>query len=293
MFVITPTSGSQIAVSSAIWPKPRIASSSTSTSVPGAAREQLQRQPDLGVEVRAAGGDRAVRRDQRGDQVLRRRLADRAGDRDHVRAERAPPAAGERAERLQRPLGREHRAAAGRRGGLARPRRRREHAPGPGAQRAGGEPPAVHALAGQRDEQVTRLDRARVDDHARRTLARAAHQLGARRARRSAPRPRSSSPHRPQGVARDLDVVERLLAPALELLALLVALAGDHDDVAGPRELDRARDRRPAVGVALDVRRTGRDPGEDLVDDRLRRLGARVVRGDDRDVRRAARRPRP
>ena len=39
MFVITPTSGSQIAASSAIWPAPRIASSSTSTSVPnGAAR---------------------------------------------------------------------------------------------------------------------------------------------------------------------------------------------------------------------------------------------------------------
>ncbi len=34
MLVITPTSGSQIAVSSAIWPNPRIASSSTSTSVP-------------------------------------------------------------------------------------------------------------------------------------------------------------------------------------------------------------------------------------------------------------------
>ena len=37
MFVITPTSGSQIAVSSAIWPGPRIASSSTSTSVPNGA----------------------------------------------------------------------------------------------------------------------------------------------------------------------------------------------------------------------------------------------------------------
>jgi hypothetical protein len=38
MLVITPTSGSQIAVSSAIWPKPRIAASSTSTSVPSGAR---------------------------------------------------------------------------------------------------------------------------------------------------------------------------------------------------------------------------------------------------------------
>ena len=39
MLVITPTSGSAIAASSRIWPKPRIAISSTSTSVPhGAAR---------------------------------------------------------------------------------------------------------------------------------------------------------------------------------------------------------------------------------------------------------------
>jgi hypothetical protein len=45
MFVITPASGSQIAVSSAIWPAPRIASSSTSTSVPGGAASTSSGRP--------------------------------------------------------------------------------------------------------------------------------------------------------------------------------------------------------------------------------------------------------
>ena len=45
MFVITPTSGSQIAVSSAICPKPRIASSSTRTSVPAGAASSSSGSP--------------------------------------------------------------------------------------------------------------------------------------------------------------------------------------------------------------------------------------------------------
>src|SRR3954463_10403936 len=39
-----------------------------------------------------------------------------------------------------------------------------------------------------------------------------------------------------EGVSGDGDVVEGLLAPVGELLALLVALARDDDDVAGPGE---------------------------------------------------------
>ena len=85
-----------------------------------------------------------------------------------------------------------------------------------------------------------------------------------------------------QRLARDRDVVERLLAPARELLALLVALAGDHDDVARPREPDRAGDRGAAVDLALDVA-AARARG-DLLDDRLRVLRARVVGGHDRQV---------
>src|SRR5688500_12670078 len=77
----------------------------------------------------------------------------------------------------------------------------------------------------------------------------------------------SGDQSRTERLPRDGDVIERQLAPALELLALLVALAGDDDDVAGPRERDRPLDR----GVAVDdcLRRAAvLDPGEDLVDDR-------------------------
>src|SRR5215218_2917826 len=93
----------------------------------------------------------------------------------------------------------------------------------------------------------------------------------------------SGDQSRTQRLTRDGDVVERQLAPARELLALLVALARDDDDVARPGERDGALDR----GVAVDDRLGGAtvlDPGEDLVDDRRRVLGARVVRRDDRLV---------
>ena len=73
--VITPTSGSAIAVSSAICPKPAHPISSTSTSVPVGRAEDRQRQPDLGVVVRRVGDHAPVRGDQRRDQVLRRGLA--------------------------------------------------------------------------------------------------------------------------------------------------------------------------------------------------------------------------
>ena len=55
-------------------------------------------------------------------------------------------------------------------------------------------------------------------------------------------------------------------------------------------ELDRARDRRAPIGLDLDVADRARD---DLVDDRLRVLAARVVGRDDRRRRRARRRSAP
>ena len=60
-----------------------------------------------------------------------------------------------------------------------------------------------------------------------------------------------------------VDVVERHLAPARELLALLVALAGDHDHVAR-RGAARSRARSPSrrSTIALDVR--GPAPCQDL-----------------------------
>ncbi len=59
----------------------------------------------------------------------------------------------------------------------------------------------------------------------------------------------------PQLLAGDLAVVEGDLAAVLELLALLVALAGDHDRVARPARAQRQRDRRAPVGLDLDARR--------------------------------------
>src|SRR3954467_3509857 len=84
-----------------------------------------------------------------------------------------------------------------------------------------------------------------------------------------------------QRLPRHRHVVERDLAPARELLALLVALAGDDDDVALVRDGDRAPDRLAAVEHDLGIRPGARD---DLRDDPLGVLGARVVGGDDRQV---------
>ena len=225
--------------------------------------EQLQRQPDLGVEVRAARGDRAVRGDHRRDQVLRRRLADRAGDRDHVRGQVAPPCARQRAERRERMLGGEHGAALGRRGGLARPGRRGEHAPCAGrSASAANSPPSTRSPGSATNRSPGSTARESITTRAGPVggAVAPAHAARPRPRRRSAGRSSASraTSATPRATARSasratVDVVERLLAPAGELLALLVALAGDHDDVAGLGQLDRAGDRGAAVGLALDV----------------------------------------
>ena len=59
-------------------------------------------------------------------------------------------------------------------------------------------------------------------------------------------------------------IVERELL-ARDLLALLVPLAGDHDDVACLGEVDCALDRRATVRVDLDV---GAGALKDVLDDR-------------------------
>ena len=115
MLVIAATSGSAIPHSSAIWPRPRIAISSTSTSRLGRRRQHGERQADLGVVVLRAGVD-AHGQDRVAD-VLDRGLAHRAGDPDHRAAELAPPGACERLERGQRVGRGEHPAAS-----IARPR---------------------------------------------------------------------------------------------------------------------------------------------------------------------------
>ena len=90
--------------------------------------------------------------------------------------------------------------------------------------------------------------------------------------------------------AGDLTVVEREHLVADELIRL-VALAGDDHHVAGLGERDPEADRRGAVGFDLDAATVAvADPGQDLVDDGHRVLGARVVGRHDRQVGHARRR---
>ena len=80
------------------------------------------------------------------------------------------------------------------------------------------------------------------------------------------------------------------LRPSRELLPLLVALAGDHDDIVGHRERERLFDRRAAIDLDVDRsvgERRGRDAGDDLGDDLGGLLRAGVVGCDERDVRQA------
>jgi hypothetical protein len=78
-----------------------------------------------------------------------------------------------------------------------------------------------------------------------------------------------------QLIAGNVAVIEGDLAAVLELLALLVALAGDDDGVTAAGLAERQRYRSPPVGLDLD--RTVLNPSHDLADDRLRVFGARVV----------------
>ena len=122
---------------------------------------------------------------------------------------------------------------------------------------------AVEPVAAQRDEQLPRRDRARVGREAVRSrgwrcLAAAGRRRPPPLRRRSAPAARVDRPSRQPARSRDrrrasasrdtTHVVERELAVA-DHLRLLVSLARDDHQVAGPREIDRARD-----GLAADRR---------------------------------------
>src|SRR4051794_35872686 len=83
-----------------------------------------------------------------------------------------------------------------------------------------------------------------------------------------------------QGARGFLGVVEVALVGADDLV-VLVALAGDQDDVAGAGVGQDALDGGPAVGFLIDRGpAAGGEAGADLVDDRPGVLGARVVAGD-------------
>ena len=192
MFVITPTSGSAIRASSSICPKPAHAHLQHEHLGALLRRQHRQRQPDLGVEVRRIGRHAAPGSDQRGDQLLGRGLADRAGDADHRGVQRAPPRGRQPLQRQQRIVGHEH-GTAGEPGGV---RRRDDHAPRARGQRVRREPAPVHALADQPDEQIAGLDRARVDRGPHRTAGGVNQQRRPRRLGhlRRAPRDHEASP---------------------------------------------------------------------------------------------------
>src|ERR1019366_589467 len=88
-----------------------------------------------------------------------------------------------------------------------------------------------------------------------------------------------------QNLARNGDVVEGDLSPRFELLALLVTFTVDHQHVPRIGTGDPLRDRLPPVGLVVDVAAGAR---QDLLDDRLRILRTRVVRGHDHPIRHPA-----
>ena len=159
MFVITPTSGSQIAASSAIWPGPRIASSSTSTSVPNGAASTSSGSP---ISVLKFSRDAATLRC--GVIIAAIRSLVEVLPTEPVtaitkRGEVLPPGPRERAERGHRQLRGDHRALVLAREQLVDPLRLDDDAPRAGFERGDGERAAVDLLARQAEEEVAGLDR--------------------------------------------------------------------------------------------------------------------------------------
>ena len=263
---ITPTSGSAIAVSSAIWPAPRIAISSTSASVSRGRREHRQRQADLGVEVLGAR-DRAQL--PCASSAARMSLVEVLPVEPVIAttfapagAELAPPGARERLQARAAGRGARARCArAGCAGAAASACSGATSTPhAPAASACARMLAAVGALAAQADEQLARRARARESIVARRgpgAVRRAAGSSSGGAAPRDAPRApvgctrrlhvRSRVGARAAPSRGDRDVVEGHLAPVRELLALLVALAGDHDARRPPRAARSPR-RSPRAG---------------------------------------------
>ena len=198
-FVITPTSGSQIAVSSAIWPKPRIASSSTSTSVPGGAASSSSGSPisvlkfaRLAATVRWGAISAAIRSfvDVLPTEPVTA-ITCAASSRRQARASAPSDATGCSAASTA-PASPPPAASRAQTGAASTPQ-----APARSAS-AANRPPSTRS-PGQRDEQVAGLDRARVDHDARRALGGAvdaAHAARRRPRRRSAGRSSASSRRR-------------------------------------------------------------------------------------------------
>src|SRR3954447_923334 len=277
MLTITPTSGSAIAASSAIWPAPRIAISRTSTSVPGGAPRTVKGSPisvfrfcavattrRCGASIPASRSFVDVWRVEPVMPITRARSARR-----HAVARRPSAASGSSAARTTpddddpAPL-------------ACDAPTRTPHAPAAsacGAKR----PPSTLSPASPTKRSPSPTARESMTTRAGPPACGA----GAASRAPAACATRSGDQSRTERLAGDGDVVERDLVPVGELLALLVPLAGDHHDVAGLGHPDRLLDRGAPVDLDLDARATAFD---DLGDDRARVLAARVVGRDDHDV---------
>ncbi len=186
--VITPTSGSAIRASSSICPNPRMPISSTSTSVPSGAASTASGSP---ISVLKLAGLAATRRCGAISAAISCLV-------EVLPTEPVTPITAASSARRQAVASVCSASSGSSATSTAPPEspsaccRIDEHAPRARRQRVGGEPAAVHALAAQADEQVARLDRARVDDGARRPARTAARRAARRPLRRPARHPRRS-----------------------------------------------------------------------------------------------------
>ena len=164
----------------------------------------------------------------------------------------------------------------------------------PGGDRGRGEVVPVDPLARQRQEQPARADRARVELDAPVTRSSPVGPVQAPTGRRRRPRPAVSGiTARPRAARRRRMAAASSAASSngcctpRDLLAGLVALAGDHDGVARPGPAHRGA-RSPPAGrrsrAPRRVPRLGLRAGQHRGADRGRVLAARVVVGDDQQL---------
>ena len=255
MFVTTPMSGSAMAARSASSPTSLVPSSQMQSACSRLEPEQRQRQAEAVVVVAMGGECRHVRGAERGEHVLRGRLAIRSGDADHLPAPRTPHLAGDGAERRERLVGLEHADA-------------RERARAPRAAEHGGRTGGAHgvevvvpvgALALERAEERSRAGRARVADDALdasgRIAAEQARSLERARRERDHPPPPSSS-------CATVRSSKGSTTPS-DVLALLVALAEDQDEIArlgiGQRQRAIARRRSCSTRASAGSLEAGQD----------------------------------
>ena len=222
--------------------------SSTSASVPAGASSTVMGSPISVLRFSRLATVRRLLGEHRGEDVLRRGLAHRAGDPDHGAAQRAPPRGGEALQGGQRIVRGDDRSGlrAARGVGVRRARRAPPTRRRPAPARAKRPPstcsptsPTNRSPGPAARESITARD------------GPPACGAGATSRPPAACATCSGDHSCTQRLTGDGDVVEGHLAPALELLALLVALAGHDDDVARPRQRDGALDRGAAVDDPL------------------------------------------